>query len=148
MREGTVLACDKYLKTFFTNKSSSAKEQLCKVYVDESYIHQHYHCYEESIFDPNDDHDIHLTKMPNKGRQYCFAAANQESNLRPTNKKNKKEDQAGLVPDSLWYFCLQQANQKGNYHKAFNSLNFQHWWTTQLLPNRKTSSLNVMDNEK
>jgi hypothetical protein len=35
----------------------------------------------DSIWDPNDDQDVQISKAPSKGRRYCFAAAIQGPDL-------------------------------------------------------------------
>jgi hypothetical protein len=64
-----------YLRTFFANRAKAPEERLREVYTDESYIHEHYHCNEDSLFDPNDEQDVIYQKEKHKGRRYCFCAA-------------------------------------------------------------------------
>ena len=47
-----------YLKAFQANRNSSDEERLREVYMDESYIHEHYHRNDDSLWDPNDDQDV------------------------------------------------------------------------------------------
>jgi len=126
----------------FQNRSAPKKNQYREVFLDESYIHEHYHRLEESIWDPNDDQDLQC-KLPHKGQRYCFIAA-----IQGPHPQNMKKDPAGMVPGSLWYFCPNKKAQKGDYHKAFNGSNFLEWWHTHLLPNLTSKSIIIMDNAK
>jgi transposase len=132
---------DRYLSAFNHNRSLPTEQRLREVYLDESYIHQHYHRNDDSIWDPNDEQDIKYSKDPGKGRRYCFAAAVQGPNWKDA------DDKAGLVPNSLWAFCPQKKElHYGDYHKVFNGQNFVHWFKHSLLPNLKEKSLIIMDN--
>ena len=135
-----------YLRQFFLNRAKPKQERLREVYLDESYIHQHYHRLDDSLWDPNDDQDVQVGKMPHGGSRYCFLAAIQGPNPRVDISIDSK-DKAGLVSNSLWAFCPQRkADQKGDYHKVFNGTNFLKWWEKQLLPNLKQPSLIILDN--
>ena len=136
---------NRYLRTLFNNRKKGTSA-LREVYLDESYIHQHYHRLDDSIWDPNDDQDIQVGKLPHGGSFYCFLAAIQGPNPHIPNPIND-EDKAGLVPNSLWAFCPQRKrDHHGDYHKVFNGTNFLQWWQNQLLPNLKQPSLIIMDN--
>ena len=113
-------ARDKFLLELFANKEKPASQQYCKVFLDESYIHEHYHWLKELIWDPNNEQDV-MMKLPHKGCWYCFIAAIQGPAPQDHNNYNNA---AGMVPGSLWYFCLSQKAQTGDYHKAFNSDDF------------------------
>jgi hypothetical protein len=69
-----------YLRNFFANRAKAPEERLREVYTDESYIHEHYHRNEDSIFDPEDDQDVIYQKEKHKGRRYCFCAVIQGPN--------------------------------------------------------------------
>jgi hypothetical protein len=102
--------------------------------MDESYIHEHYHCNDDSICDPTDKQDVQIGKNPAKGRRYCFAAAFTGPNPKVENP-TQAEDKAGLVPRTVWSFCPRQwKDHQGNYHEVFNGKIFVHHWSEQLLP--------------
>jgi hypothetical protein len=93
-----------YLRTFFANRAKAPEdERLREVYTDESYIHEHYHRNEDSLFDPNDEQDVIYQKEKHKGRRYCFCTAIQGPN--PLGEEATEDDKAGLVPGSVWAFC-------------------------------------------
>ena len=166
MKEHITLHRDLYLKAFFENRALPADQQLREVYLDESYIHQHYKKTNDSVWDPNDDQDIQYGKEKNKGNRYCFLCAIQGPNPRafqPTdtecnNEEAKlfdkmtlstlpKNDLGGVVPGTVWAFCPQQKKlHKGDYHKVFKSTNFMQWWNDQLIPNLQHPSIIIMDN--
>lgn len=159
MKEHIAAHRDRYLQAFFENREKPPGERLREIYLDESYIHQHYRKDAESIWDPNDEQDLQIGKLPNKGNRYCFLAAIKGPGLwcyTPTydHAEDKKWDtslhggsRAGIVPGSVWCFCPQQKKlHKGDYHKAFNGSNFIQWWKDQLLPNLTEPSLIIMDN--
>ena len=160
LKEHIKLHRDRYLQAFFANRAiENPCKRLREVYLDESYIHQHYKKDVDSIWDPNDEQDIQVGKLPNKGNRYCFLCAIQgpdPSWYSPNHdaERDKKVElempkllKPGVVPGSVWTFCPQQKkDHKGDYHKVFNSENFVEWWKKQLLPNLEQPSLIIMDN--
>jgi transposase len=123
--------------------------RLREDYLDESYIHEHYHRYDDSLWDPSDDQDIQIGKLKHKGRRYCFLAAIQGPDPRVEQPSPIRKEKAGLVHGSLWSFSPQKkGDSKGDYLKVFNSVNFITWWKEQLLPNLHQPSLIMMDNAK
>ena len=135
---------DKYLLEFFKNREANSEHQYCEVYLDKSYIHQHYQRFDKLIWDPKDKQDLQC-KSAHKGKRYCFIAAIQGPS--PTDK-TLKGDFAGLVSGSFWQFCPNQGAQTNNYHKAFNSSNFTAWWKEKLFTNLHERSIIIMDNAK
>ena len=155
MKEQLMVQRDIYLKSFFKNRELPANERLREVYLDESYIHQHYKKNEDSLWDPNDDQDIQYEKEKHKGNRYCFLCAIQgpnplvfepsdvtgtDSEAKLLNKLKlstlEKNDRGRVEPDLVWVFCPQHKKQhKGDYHKVFNTSNFLQWWRNQLIPN-------------
>ena len=125
-----------YIRKFLENRSKPETAKLQEVYLDESYIHQHYVRHEDSIYDPNDEQDEQLRK-PNKGRRICFLSA-----IRYKCGNNLSE----LISNSVWHFTPSAKNQKGDYHKAFNGQNFLNWFESQLIPNLVRPSLIILDN--
>ena len=146
--EKNLLMKQHYLQRFFDNRKAELSQRKREVYLDESYIHEHYHRNDDSIWDPNDEQDVKHSKDPAKGRRYCFAAAIQGPD--PTILLSvEKEEKAGLVPGSLWAFCPQKkGGHTGDYHKVFDGDNFTKWFKEQLLPGLKQPSLIMMDNAK
>jgi transposase len=149
-KESVILHRQNFLKAFFENRARPPEDRLREVYMDESYIHHHYHRFDDSLWDPNDEQDLQVSKAPVKGRRYCFAAAIQGPDPRVCITQNSsKETLAGLVPGSVWDFCPQAPGaSKGDYHKVFHGKNFLAWWKNQLLPNLKQPSLIMLDNAK
>jgi hypothetical protein len=134
-----------YLQKFFENRNAPPESRLREVYLDESYIHEHYHRNDDSIWDPSDEQDVRFKKDPAKGRRYCFAAAIQGPNPR-VEEPQTDADKAGLVPGSVWSFCPQKkSDHHGDYHKVFNSENFLTWWK-KLLTNLHQPSLIITGN--
>ena len=130
-----------YLKSFQENRNAPPEERRREVYMDESYIHEHYHRNDDSLWDPNDDQDVQHKKAPAKGRRYCFAAAIQGPSWKSIGTSG------GLVPGSLWKFCPQKkGGHQGDYHKVFDSKNFLTWWKDQLLPNLTEPCVIMLDN--
>ena len=147
-KESIVLHRQIYLQRFFKNRAEQPLLRLREVMLDESYIHQHYHRNDDSIWDPGDEQDVQMSRAPAKGRRYCFAAAIQGPNP-SINNPVLAVDKAGLVAGSVWAFCPQKSgDHKGDYHKVFNGENFTTWWKEQLLPNLHQPSLIMLDNAK
>jgi hypothetical protein len=116
------------------------------VYTDESYIHEHYHWNEDSLWDPNDDQDVIYQKEKHKGGRNCFCAAIQGPNPR-VEEATEAEDKAGLVPGTVWAFCPQKkSNHQGDYHKVFNGDKYIKWFRGQLLANLHQPLLIMLDN--
>jgi hypothetical protein len=113
--------------------------------MDESYIHEHYHHNEDSLYDLEDDKDVIYQKEKHKGRRYCFCAAIQGPN--PRVEATDAEDLlAGLVPGSIWAFCPQKkGDHLGDYHKVFNGDNCITWFRDQLISNLHQPSLIMLD---
>ena len=126
MKEKVALQRDLYLKTLFANANAPPDKQLPEVYLDESYIHQHYHKNNNSCWDPNDEQDIQFGKAPAKGNRYCFLYAIQgpnpwvftldnSDNDRDAQLQNKlklgelqPQNRGGVVEGTVWSCCLQQ----------------------------------------
>jgi transposase len=137
---------NRYVRKLLQNRAKDASERLREVYLDESYIHQHYNRLEDSLWDPNDEQDLSY-RAPAKGRRYCFAAAIQGPSARATAESSLQKDKAGLVRGSFWAFCPQRADEHtGDYHKVFNSENFLNWWKEQLLPSLGEPRMIIIDN--
>mgnify|MGYP005854614081 CR=1 FL=1 len=149
---------DLFLKAFFENRRKR-NGRLREVFLDESYIHQHYNKNEDSVYDPNDEQDLQVGKQPHKGNRYCFLCAIQGPAVQFDHDVDDKaeflalpqptdaDDKPRVVPGSVWAFCpTEKKMHKGDYHKVFNSSNFLRWWKDDLLPNLKSPSLIIMDN--
>jgi hypothetical protein len=109
-----------YLQEFFKNRKLPRNEKLREVYLDESYIHEHYHRFDDSLWDRTDDQDVQIGKMKHKGCRYCFFAAIQGTDPRLEDPITCVE-KGGLVRGSLWAFCPQAKKMsRGDYHKVFN----------------------------
>ena len=149
-KESVVLHRQNYLKSFFENREKEPETRLREVYLDESYIHQHYHRFDDSLWDPNDEQDVQISRSPVKGRRYCFVAAIQGPDPRVcATAMSEKAVLAGLVPGSVWTFCPQgHRASTGDYHKVFNGENFLKWWSDQLIPNLRQPSVIMLDNAK
>ena len=128
-----------YLRTLRDNRALPIADRRREVYLDESYIHQHYARRENSVWDPNDEQDM-AYRLPHKGRRYCICAA-------ITNKFGAKP--ACIVDGSVWTFSPDSAKaHTGDYHKNFNKVNFVNWFRNDLLPNLEEPSLIIMDNAR
>lgn len=148
MKESVILHKHRYLRRFWENRNTPQQERLREVMLDESYIHQHYHRNDDSIWDPSDEQDMQIGKAPAKGRRYCFAAAIQGPNPQVDNPVNDG-DKAGLIDGTVWIFCPQKKGAHvGDYHKVFEGKNFVAWFRDSLLPALKQPSLIMMDNAK
>eukprot|EP00977_Amphora_coffeiformis_P004592 scaffold992_cov175-Amphora_coffeaeformis.AAC.1 len=101
LKEHVAFQRDLYLKTFFNNKSLPINEQLRECYLDESYIHQHYHKCDDSLFDPQDDEDVQHGKQPAKGNCYCFLAAIQGPNPQAFQYDDAVDDKEARLLDKL-----------------------------------------------
>ncbi|ETV89822.1 hypothetical protein H310_15341 [Aphanomyces invadans] len=76
LSQKNVLARDLYIDLMRPHVGHPSRPHI--VYTDESYIHHHYKCHHQSLYDPSDQLDM-PPKSKNKGRRYCFVAAILES---------------------------------------------------------------------
>lgn len=88
---------NRYGRTILKNRALLEENQLLEVYLDESYIHNHYSRSEYSLFDPTDELYKELRKS-HKGHRYCFCSFIEH---------NSKMKQTRIIPDSTWIFCPQ-----------------------------------------
>lgn len=127
-----------YIRTIIENRMKPKPLRLREVYMDESYVHHHYHHETHNLFHPS--HGSTNEKTPHKGRRYCFVAAIGGEGL---------SSNPGLIEDSVWVFSpTNKKGHVGDYHKVFNRENYTHWFKTKLLPNLQEPSLIILDNAK
>ena len=112
-----VLRRHEYLTSFFANRALPPEDRLREVYMDESYIHEHYHRNDDSIWDPSDEQDVQRSNDRHKGRKYCFACAIQGSN--PWVALEDTVHGPTLVPGSVWAFCPQKTTPPGRLPQSF-----------------------------
>ena len=67
LRADIAVKRDVYLQEFFGNRSLSKEQRLREVYLDELYIHEHYHRFEDSLWDLTDDQDVKVWKNETQG---------------------------------------------------------------------------------
>jgi transposase len=155
LKESVAVAREKYLLAFVANRDDirvpflHPHQEFREVYLDESYCHHHHNHFDHSVYDENDEADVQDKKPPAKGKRACFVAAIQGPNPRKP-ASVEPEDQARLVPNSLWHFIPTDAkSHKGDYHKVFNGQNFVPWFRDKLLPNLGDAPCVIMmDNAK
>jgi transposase len=155
LKESVAVAREKYLLSFVANRDKICipflhpQQEYREVYLDESYCHHHHNHFDHSVWDEGDEADQQDKKPPAKGKRACFVAAIQGPNPRKP-ASVAPEDQARLIPNSLWHFIPTDAkSHKGDYHKVFNGANFVPWFRDQLLPNLGADPCVIMmDNAK
>jgi len=141
-----LLQREEYLLRFFDNRSKPPGERLREVYTDESYVYLYHNHSDQSVWDPEDKLDLRIGKDRNTGRRFCFCTAIQGPSLLNENA-SLPEQQAGIVPNSLWLWSPDQKGAShGDYHKFFNGGNYVKWWKEQLLPNLREPSIIITDN--
>jgi len=118
MKEHVAIKRDLYLSAFFANQALPAQERLREVYLDESYIHQHYKKDADSIWDPNDDQDLQVGKLPNKGNRYCFLCAIQGPNPRVFDYSDIVKDEEARLMDKLTLVDLIPTDRGGVVEKS------------------------------
>ena len=65
-----------YLRELTKNRNANSDEKYQCVYLDESYLHQHYCRNKDSLYDPNDEQDV-LLKNPTQRQKNLFYCCNQ-----------------------------------------------------------------------
>jgi transposase len=124
------------------------------VYMDESFIHHHYKCHDDSLHDPTDERPV--PKSPHKGKRYCFIAAIIDADPTVPAAQRTAEQKAHLMQDTLRIF---QGGKKGerkkkdtkDYHGMFDTDYFVAWMKALLkaLQDRNVqNAVIVMDNAK
>ncbi len=113
-----------YLRTLKANREKPINSRLREVYLNESYILQHFIRDEFSIWDPIDDEFV--IEKNQKGRRFCFCTAIQGQ---------YGESAAGIVDNSTSIFSTQEKEAHyDDYYRNFNGENFVNWFTNNLLP--------------
>lgn len=99
-----------YLRTIFVNRAHPPQQRLREVYLYESHLHHHCHRFIESLYDPNDEHDLQV-RLQHKGRTYYIVY-----DIQSIYPINEQEYHAGFVKNSLrtfWaHWGLSQSIQK------------------------------------
>ena len=97
----------------FSNRETNPCQCLREVYLDKSKIHQHCHKFDDSVWDPNDEQDVQVSKLKHKGNWCCFLCAIQEPDPREAKVTDKDKledaipkDRGGIVPGTVWTFPL------------------------------------------
>lgn len=132
-----VTARNEYLRKLLENRSLPPNCRRTEVYSDESYLHHHHRNDAYSLYHSEDKNAVE-SKPPRKGKRVCFVAA-----IRGPGHNAE----SGLVPGSFWCFTpTNSAHHSGDYHSAFNSVNYINWVKSQLLPNLLDPSILIIDN--
>jgi hypothetical protein len=108
-----------YVQALFTNEALPKGERLRNVYMDESYIHEHYNKNDWSVWDPKDVLDIQHGKSKDKGRRYCFAAAIQGPDPF-VDVPELASEKAGLVPGPFGHSVFDQGKGWQTVQSGFN----------------------------
>ena len=101
LKPQTISWHNSYIRTLLQNRNLPKNERYRKVYLDESYVHQHYSRTDNSLYDTNDDQELQV-RNAHKGRRICFVAAIQASNSGIL---------AILVENSVWSFISDERNR-------------------------------------
>ncbi|RHY54856.1 hypothetical protein DYB28_008742 [Aphanomyces astaci] len=132
------VARDLYVQRMHPHVGSASRPTI--VYTDESFIHHHYKCHNQSLYDPSDVLDV-APKEKHKGRRYCFIAAILDS---PT------MDSRVMALD-IFTGGTTLANEPKDYHGMFNHAYYVGWFQRlldELDEIRVSNALIVMGNAK
>ena len=125
LRAENVLKRDQYVQ-FMTAVNQDPYRRV--VYMDESYIHKNYQCHDDSLFDPNDKHDLEVKAM-HKGRRYCFIAAiiDEDQSMRDIPDQDRPmTSKPQLLLDTYDVFEGGR-KQTVDYHGMFDTAYFVKW---------------------
>ena len=100
LKEEILLKRDAYVQLMI--KANGRKNRRI-VYMDESYIHKNYARHEDSLYDPNDEHDL-TTIVTHKGQRYCFIAAILDADHRIPEAQRTDAQKACLMNETLEIF--------------------------------------------
>ena len=115
-----------YLRTVKQNREG---EKLREVFTDETYIHQHYHSDDRTLYDPRDDDDNGTKKHNFKGDRYNIVGCI----LGPDLTKPEEERQDTLADKGGWYtnayakFHAPLRRAK-DYHACFDATWYERWF--------------------
>jgi transposase len=158
-REALIVARDTYVV-----QATELMKSRRFVFMDESYVHQHYKLHDDFMFDPEDKRPVPKDKM--KGRRFCFiaaiisgtpaqpagaAAGAAAAHAPPASAAGPAEAlrDAHLITETIDVF--EGGKQTKDYHGMFNSEYFVKWMETLLQAlekHRITNTVIVMDNAK
>ncbi|ETV83337.1 hypothetical protein H257_04088 [Aphanomyces astaci] len=117
-----------------------ASPKTSVVYLDESFIYQHYKRHNDSLLDPSDDLDVQR-KETHKGRRYCFIAGILDS----------PDMECQVVALDIFPGGKSTAKQPKDYHAMFNHDYFVKWFAkllAELGDMGESNAYIVMDNAK
>ncbi|RQM31148.1 hypothetical protein B5M09_005203 [Aphanomyces astaci] len=133
-----VLARDSYVQLMQPHVASPTRPHV--VYTDESYIHHHYKCRNQDLYDPSDTLDT-PAKEKHKGRRYCFIAGILDS---------ATLDSKVLALD-IFTGGTTASKAPKDYHAMFNHTYYVDWFAKLLDELNRcgaTNTLIIMDNAK
>ena len=115
-----------YLATMKANREG---EKLREVFTDESYVHQHYHHDDRTLYDPADKQDIAQKKHRFKGDRYNMIGCI----LGPDLTKPEAEREDTFADKGGWYapaYAKFHAplRRKKDYHACFDSKWYNNWF--------------------
>ena len=127
-----------YLSILAANYALPVEQRRPVVFLDESYIHEHYKRHTQTLYDPNDPLDKQQ-RIKFKGSRLCIIAAIIDDYPHTMTA-------AQIVPNSVHIFSPQR--KVSDYHGNFNAAYFEAWVKEKLIPNLPSRCLVVMDNAK
>ncbi|KAF0710983.1 hypothetical protein As57867_005412, partial [Aphanomyces stellatus] len=113
MSKAHELPRDNYVNFMVPTVSNAPRRPV--VYLDESFIHNHYCRYEDSLYDPTMEGE---TKRKNKGRRYCFIAG----------IINDGTDVSHLLGLDIFVGGKKNGKVVKDYHSIFNHDYFVIWF--------------------
>ena len=162
---------DSYLLTLQSNRDNCAGQRRRIVYMDESYIHEHYTNHDDSLFYPHDPHP-YVKKKRFKGRRYCFVGAILGPDTNVSEGSRCESERASFMMEMLDIFVggntkksdvmsarsifpglgiHKKKRDTKDYHAMFNHDYFVQWMTRLLeaLKDRNVRNCIItMDNAK
>jgi len=137
-KRGNVRGCTTYKEKeenitkrdrFIAKMLSGEYQKKRKVYMDESYIHNHYALTTDSIYDPEDHRP--LPKRKHGGQRYCFIGAILDDDHTVEKGHRTKEQSAQWMPEVYHQFLggKQNGSKKDtkDYHGMFTHDYFVKW---------------------
>lgn len=137
-KKKVAVARDMYLFEVWNNRNQGrdSERRYRRVFLDESYIHHHYHHQHLSIFNPADA--AFIPREQYKGRRFCFIAAMIEADPNVEEQDRKEDDKAHVMLDTLDIFeegsMGKQKKETKDYHGMFDHDYFMNWMQTKLFP--------------
>lgn len=121
-----------YMYAVKKNREAPVGQRKREAFTDESYIHQHYHRDDRTLYDPKDVADVAKKKHRSKGDRYNMIGVilGPDLNKQPEERKDTFEDIGGWYKPAYAKFHA-PLRRKKDYHACLDAEWFESWFEKQ-----------------